>query len=86
MLGGESQLGSASAQIKIGVAPAMQFAGTAQGLTRPGRVGVLAGVMNQQDGQLKVTLELTQEGKQGGDLRGVIFIEAVQTDQRVQDE
>ena len=58
MLSGQSQLGAFAAQIEIGVAPAVQFTGPAQSLSRPAGVGVFAGVMHQQDGQLELSLEL----------------------------
>jgi len=86
MLGGEGQLGTLAAHIEIGVTPAVEFAGTAQGLARAAGVGVFAGVMNQEDGQLELTLEFPQVRQQSGDLAGVVFIHSVQSDQRVQDQ
>ena len=77
MLGGQSQLGAFTAHIEIGVAPAVQFAGTAQGLAWPTGVGVFAGMMNQQDGQLELPLEFAQIREQPGDLAGVVFIHPV---------
>ena len=81
MFGGQGQLGASAAQVEIGVAPAVEFAGTAQGLARTAAVGVLAGVMHQQDGQLELPLEFAQVGEQRGDLGGVVFIDPVQADQ-----
>ena len=86
MLGGEGQLGAASAQVEIGVAPAVEFAGATQSLTRAGGVRVLAGVMNEEHGQLELALKLAQEGEESGDLGGVVLIDAVKTDQGIQDE
>ena len=57
MLGGQGQLGTFAAQVEIGVAPAVEFAGTAQGLAGAAGLGVFAGVVNQQDGQLELALE-----------------------------
>ena len=42
--------------------------------------------MNQQDGQLELALEFPQIREQRGDLGGVVFIDPVQPDQRVQDQ
>ena len=86
MFGGQSQLGAFAAHVEIGVAPAMEFTGTAQGLARTAGVGVLAGVMNQEDGQLKLALQFPEIREQRGDLGGVIFIDAVKADQGIQDQ
>ncbi len=86
MFGGQGQLGAFAAQVEIGVAPAVQFAGTAQGLAGAAGVGVFAGVMNQQDGQLELALQFPQVREQRGDLGGVVFIDPMQPDQRIQDQ
>ena len=64
----------------------MEFAGTAQGLAWPAGVGVLAGVMDQEDGQSELALQFPKIREQGGDLGGIILIDAVQPDQRVEDQ
>jgi len=53
MLGGKGQLGAAPSHVEIGIAPAVEFAGTTQGLSGAAGLGVFAGVMNQQNGQVK---------------------------------
>ena len=57
MFGGQGQLGAFAASVEIGVAPAVEFAGTPQGLARSAGLGVFAGVMNHHDGQLELPLE-----------------------------
>ena len=79
-------MGAFAPQVKIGVAPAVEFTGTAQGLARTGSVGVFAGVVHQQDGQLKLALEFPEVRKQGGDLGGVVFLQPMEPDQRIEDE
>ena len=86
MFGGQGQLGSFAAHVEIGVAPAVEFAGTAQGLAGTAGVGVLAGVMNQEDGQLKLALQFPEVGEQRGDLGGVVFIDPMQPDEGIQDQ
>jgi len=86
MLGGQGQLGAFAAHIEIGVTPTVQFARTPQGLSRAAGLGVFAGVMNHQDGQLELPLELPQIREQRGDLGGVVFIDPMQPDQWVQDQ
>jgi hypothetical protein len=57
MLGGEGQLGTFAAEVEVGVAPAVQFTGTAEGLAGASGVGVFAGVVDQEDGQVELALE-----------------------------
>ena len=42
--------------------------------------------MNQHNGQLELSLELSQEGEQRGDLSGVVFVHPVQPYERVQNQ
>ena len=74
MLSGEGQLESLAAHIEIGIAPAVEFTGTAQGLARAAGVGVLAGVMNQEDSEAKAPLQFPKVGQQCGDLGRVVLI------------
>lgn len=62
----------------------MQFTGTAQGLARAQGGSVFFGVMDQEHGQMKLALELTQEAEQGCDLRGLVLIALMQADEGVQ--
>ena len=43
-------------------------------------------MVNQEDGQMKLALKLAKEGKQRGDLSGVIFIDSMEADQGIEDE
>ena len=83
MLGGEGQLGTFASHVEIGVTPAVELTGTAQGLARPAGVRVFAGMMNQQDGQLELALETAQIREQRRDLAGVIFIHPMKANERV---
>ena len=86
MFGGQGQLGAFAAQVEIGVTPAVEFTGTAQGLAGAAGVGSLCG-RGEPAGRpnWKLTLEFPQVGEQRGDLGGVVFIDAVQPDQRIED-
>ena len=86
VLSAQQQLVGPTPEVKIGVAPAVEFTGTSEGLARSACVGAFAGVMNQQDGQLKLALKLPQVRQERGHLRGVVFIQPVEPDQRVQDQ
>ena len=57
MLDGQSELVALTAQVEVGVAPAVEFAGTAQSLARAAGVGVFAGVVDQEDGEVELALE-----------------------------
>ena len=68
VFGGEGQLGAAPAHVEIGVTPAVQFTGAAQGLAGPGNMSILSGVVNDQNCELECALELAQVGQQRRDL------------------
>ena len=74
MFGGQRQLRAFAAHVEVRVAPAMEFTGAAQGLPWTAGVGVFAGVMNQEDGQLKLTLQFPEKGEKCSDLGGIVFI------------
>ena len=56
MFGGEGQSIALAAHVEIGVAPAVQFAGTAQGLAGTAGVGVFPGVVDQEHSSLELAL------------------------------
>ena len=64
----------------------MEFTRSTQGLTRPAGVGVFSGMMYQNNHQLELALKFPQVGEHGGDLNGVVFIGAMQSDERIQDQ
>ena len=86
MFGGQGQLGAFAAQVEIGVAPAMEFAGTAQGLARDGCRWSLCG-RDEPGGWPGETGAAVRAGRRaGGDLGGVVFIDPMKSDQRIQDQ
>lgn len=86
VLGGEGEGLLVAAEVEIGVAPAVEFARTAQGLAGPGGVGILAGMVHDEHGELELTLELTQEAQERGDLGGFVLVDAMETDQGIEHE
>ena len=56
VFGKKPELIALSSEVKIRVAPTVQFAGTAQSLAGARGVGVLAGMMNQENCQTKLAL------------------------------
>ena len=68
------------------IAPAVEFTGTAQGLAGTAGMGVLAGVVNQEDSQTKAPLQFSEVGQQCGDLGRVVLIDTVESDEGIQDQ
>ena len=86
MLDGESEMIAATAQKEIGIAPSVELGGAAESLAVTEAAGALLGVVDDDDGELMVALEMTEEGEQGSDLGGRILIDAVQADEGIEDE
>jgi len=86
MFDGQGELIALTAQIEIRVSPTMQFTGTAQGLAGAQGGSVFFSVMDQEHGQMKLALELTQEAEQGRDLRGLVLIALMQADEWIQNQ
>ncbi len=86
MLRGQGQLGPLAAQVEIGVAPAVEFARSTQGLSGTAGVGVLAGVVNQEDSQTKAALQFPEVGQQRGDLGRVVLIDPMESDERIENQ
>ena len=86
MFGVKEQLIGLASEVEVGIAPTVEFTGTAQGLSGTQAVGLLFGMVNHQHGQLETALELTQAAEEGGDLGGFIFFDLVQSDQGIQDQ
>ena len=63
----------------------MQFAASAQGLSGP-PAAALAGVVDEEHGGFRAALDGAQEAEDGGDLPGGVLVDAVEADQRIEDE
>ncbi len=63
----------------------MNLGGAAQRLSSA-PMAVLAGVVDQQHGASEADLEFAQRSEQGGDLAGLVLVDRVQPDQRVEGE
>jgi len=87
MLDSEPQLLIAIAsQIKIAVAPCVEFGCAAQCLSGPGGGCTLFGVVDNDDGNAMLALQLAKKAKKRSDLAGSIFVDAMQADERIEDE
>ena len=73
------------AQIQVGIAPGMQVGAASQCLS--GALGGgFAGVMDDSHCGMEAPLQVSQRIEDGGDFSGDVFIDAVQSGQRVQDQ
>jgi len=86
MFDGERKPICLSAQIEVGVTPGMDLAGSAQRLTRAQMSGTFAGVVDEQDGGCMAALQATQESEQRSDVRGDILVDAVDSDEGIENE
>ncbi len=74
------------AQIQVGVAPGVQVGAAAQCLSGALVGSGFAGVMDESDCGMKAPLQVSQRMQDGGDFCADVFIDAVQSGQRVQDQ
>ena len=85
VLDGHDDVPVAAPQVEIRIAPGVQFAAPAQGLSRPCGAA-LSGMMDEQHGGPEAALDVAQEAEDGGDLGDGIFVDAVQPDEGVEDD
>lgn len=85
VLTAEEQGVSSSLEIEIGIAPGVKVGATSESLSW--LVGsVFACVMHDSDGKAERARKLTQSGKDGGNLSGVVFVGALESDVGVEHE
>jgi hypothetical protein len=75
-----------TAEIEVGIAPGVEFRGSAQGLTGADGTGSLFGMVDDRDGDGMAPLQFAQEGEQRGDIATDILIDAMQTHERIEDQ
>ena len=85
MLDGEPQAVGPAGEIEVGIAPGPEIAAAAQRLAGNGGAA-LAGMVDEEDGGVEGACQLTQCGKNGGDLAGVILIGALEAYERIKDQ
>jgi hypothetical protein len=64
------------------IVPGVEVPGAAQGLPEL-RTNGLSHVVDDDDGDIASPLQLAKEAKQGGNILGAVFVEAVQAHERV---
>jgi hypothetical protein len=74
----ESELIAVAAEIEVGVAPGMEFGGSARGLAGADVAGALLGVVDDDDGDAVAALQLAQIGEQRRDLAAGVLVDAMQ--------
>jgi hypothetical protein len=83
--------GEAEALLLVGeiqrrIGPSMEVAGAAKGLAALVSGSVLAGVMDDGDGELKAALEFPQRREERGNVLGGVLIGAMETDDGIEEE
>jgi len=87
MLDGEGEVSLLSPQIEVGVSPGMQVSGAAEALSGLcAGAAVFARVVDDEHGDIEIALQGAEIAEDGGDLPGVILVDAVEADEGVEDE
>ncbi|MEJ7604483.1 MAG: hypothetical protein WKG01_41895 [Kofleriaceae bacterium] len=86
MFDGEHELTAVPPQVEERVGPGEEIAGAAEALAGSTGGSVLACVMDDDDRDIERALKLAEVAEQGGDLTGVVLIDAVQADKRIEDQ
>jgi tetratricopeptide (TPR) repeat protein len=86
MLDRERELGVVPAQVEVRVAPRMKLGAATQRLALAQAGRALAGVMDDDDGELVVTLEVPQVRQEGRDLGAGVLVDAMQPHEGIEDE
>ena len=86
MLDRQREIIAVAAQVEVGIAPGVELRGAAQRLTGADAATALLGVMDDEHGNVMLALQLAQVGEQRGDLAAGVFVDAVETYERIEDE
>ena len=85
MLDAEPQSVLLATQVQVRIAPGMKFRAAAQLLARPATPTSLLGVVHDDDGELQAPLKIAQVAEQRCYLCGVVLVDAVQADKRIEE-
>src|SRR5262249_34463386 len=85
MLDIEEELLTVAAEIEIGIAPSVQFRRSPQRLSATFMGGALAGMVDESNRGVMVTLQRAQISEERRDFTGDILIDPVQAHERVED-
>jgi len=86
VLDGEPELVALLPQVEGGVDPCVEVAAAAEVLSGVAGAAVLAGVVDDDDGEVVLALQLAQVGEQARDVAGVVLVEPVQAYEGVEQE
>lgn len=87
MLDGEDERVLLSADVEVGVTPRVEVATAAESESRlRARRAVLAGVMDDEDGDVELPLKGAEIAEESGDLAGVVLVDAVESNEGIEDE
>jgi hypothetical protein len=87
VLDGEGEVALLTSQVEVGVTPGVEVPGAAETLAGlPAGAAVLAGVVDDEDGDVEVALERAEIAEEGGDLPSVVLVDAVEADEGIEHE
>src|SRR6202050_4140365 len=86
MLDRQREIIAVAAEVEVGIAPGMELRGAAQRLTGADAATALLGVMDDEHGNVMPALPLAQVGEEGRDFAAGVFVDAVETYERIEDE
>ncbi len=86
VLDGEREVLVASAEVEVGVTPSMELRAAAKGLTWSQMACGLSGMVDEDDGEMKLSLELAQESEDSGDFGGKVFVDSMEADEWVEEQ
>ena len=74
VLDGEREMIGLSLDVEVGIAPSMKLGAAAQCLPSAEVVGSFSSVVDDNNGEMKQTLELTEVSQNGGDIGRSVFV------------
>src|SRR5208283_5281650 len=84
--GQDDAIVAVAAKVEVGITPGVEFGRSAQGLAGADGAGSLPGMVDDRDGDGMAALQFTQEGEQRRDIAADILIDAMQAEERIEDE
>ena len=78
VLDGEREMIGLSLDVEVGIAPSMKLGAAAQCLPSAEVVGSFSSVVDDNNGEMKQTLELTEVSQNGGDIGRSVFVDTVE--------
>ena len=86
VLDGEREMIGLSLDVEVGIAPSMKLGAAAQCLPSAEVVGSFSSVVDDNNGEMKQTLELTEVSQNGGDIGRSVFVDTVEANKGIEEQ